>query len=204
MNSDPAIRLEQAKQGTGSDVGRLLSHYVNYLKFIAQSQLDHRVRRRVSPSDLVQDTLLEAHRDFAGFRGSSEFELIAWLRKILINNLIRAAKQHLKAEKRDVRREISLQALAGNHSGSRLEFELAGHVMSPGSAVHQQDRLMLLREALSRLPQDQLQVIVMRHIEGMPFSEIAEALNRSSGACRMLWMRGIEQLRNRLSGGDAE
>ncbi len=63
--------LRKAKDGKVGELGNLLNLYTNYLKVLAQSQLDRRVRSRLSPSDLVQDTLMEAHRDFAQFRGDS-------------------------------------------------------------------------------------------------------------------------------------
>ncbi len=90
-------------------IGLMLEWYCNYLTILASTQLDNRLRRRVSPSDLVQETMMAAHRDFGDFRGGSERELIGWLRQILIHRLHHAIDEHVKAGKRDIRREVSME-----------------------------------------------------------------------------------------------
>ncbi len=89
--------LLEARQGATEPLGKLLQYYCNYLTILATTQLDRRLRRRMNPSDLVQETMLAAHRDFGDFRGQSERELLAWLRQILIHSLHRAIETHLKA-----------------------------------------------------------------------------------------------------------
>ena len=103
-------------------MGQLLQLYRNYLTILAATQLDRRLRRRMSPSDLVQETMLAAHRDFAKFRGGSERELLAWLRQILINCLHHAIETHLKAKRRDVRREISVEQVGAALDRSAVNF----------------------------------------------------------------------------------
>lgn len=200
MGSRSQLLLDKAKNGSASDVGQLLSIYTQYLKTLANHQLDRRVRQRVSPSDLVQDTLLEAHRDFPNFRGTTIAELVSWLRRILIHNLIRASEHHLHTEKRDARREISLQHLAANLGSvdSPLEAALKSPVGSPSAYIRGQEQLTELERALSTLPNEQRQVVMLRHLDGLAFNDIAQRLGRSSGACRMLWLRAMDDLRERL------
>ncbi len=100
------ILIGKAREGDPESLGTLLEWYCHYLQILASTQLDHRLRRRVSPSDLVQETLLAAHRDFAHFRGNSQAELLGWLRQILIHRLHHLVDEHIKAGKRDIRREI--------------------------------------------------------------------------------------------------
>lgn len=200
MSNRSQLLLDRAKNGSAADVGHLLSIYTQYLKTLAGHQLDRRVRQRVSPSDLVQDTLLEAHRDFPNFRGTTTAELVSWLRRILIHNLIRASEHHLHTEKRDVRREISLQRLANNLGSvdSPLEAALKSPVGSPSADLRGQEQVSELEKALSTLPNEQRQVVIMRHLDGLAFNEISERLGRSSGACRMLWLRAMDDLREKL------
>ena len=201
MNDSSSAKLEQllaqAKEGNTESLGRLLETYQNYLKLLACTQLDDKVRGRVSPSDVVQETMLEAHCDFAKFRGNSDGEFFAWLRKILVNNLARAVEQHVLAAKRDVRREASRIRINASldRSTTRLEAMLADHRPSAESDVSLQEQFIQLANALARLPGDYRDVIVMRHLEGVPFATISQRMNRSSGATRMLWLRAIEQLR---------
>ena len=95
----PVPRLfAQAREGNPEALGQLLHLYRNYLTVLATTQLDRRLRRRLNPSDLVQDAMLAAYCDFAKFRGGSERELLAWLRQILINCLRHVIETHVRAK----------------------------------------------------------------------------------------------------------
>jgi RNA polymerase sigma-70 factor (ECF subfamily) len=206
MTSESLALLLEAKRGGTVEQGKLLSLYSNYLKILAQTQLDRRIRRRVSASDLVQETMLEAHRDFSDFRGVTTAEFVGWLRRILVHNLIRVTEKHLQTDKRDVRREVYIHRLHASieQSNSRLEHVLVGHHESPSSALGRHERMRLLADAMAKLPKDHRQIILMRHIEGLPFAEIATQMDRTSGACRMLWLRAMDQLRASLDGAEFE
>jgi RNA polymerase sigma-70 factor (ECF subfamily) len=201
MNSQAQGDIDQlfasARAGSSSCLGRLLTLYSNYLKLLIAAQLDDRLRVRVSPSDIVQETFFEAHRDFHQFRGQSTGEFVAWLRKILVNNLLHVVEQHLMAEKRDVRREISLEQIGRRleQSTARLESLLAEPGDSPSSHAQRNEQEIMLADALAELPGDYRDVILLRHIEGLPFEEVARRMDRSSGAVRMLWLRALERLR---------
>jgi RNA polymerase sigma-70 factor (ECF subfamily) len=192
--------LQQAKSGSGESLGRLLQLYANYLKVVVLGQMEHNLRARVSPSDVVQETFFEAHRDFPRFRGGSTPEFLAWLRKILVNNLCRVVEQHLLAEKRDVRREVSMERLATalEQSTARLEAILPDPGTSPSGSLERQEREIALADQLATLPTDYRDVIVLRHVESLPFEDIGERMGRTSGAVRMLWLRAVKALRERL------
>jgi RNA polymerase sigma-70 factor, ECF subfamily len=186
-----------AQAGSTSCLGRLLTLYSNYLKLLIAAQLDDRLRVRVSPSDIVQETFFEAHRDFAQFRGQTPGEFVAWLRRILVNNILRVVEQHLLAEKRDVRREISLEQIGKRleQSTARLESLLAQPGDSPSGHAQRNEQEIILADALAELPKDYQQVILLRHIEGLPFEQVSQRMGRSNGAVRMLWLRALERLR---------
>ena len=189
--------IDQARQGSDEALGRLLLTYTNYLSLLARTQVDPKLRARVSPSDVVQETHLEAHRDFPHFAGQTEREFLGWLRKILVNNLARQIERHVLAGKRDVRREVSLSHMgkAIERSTARLESILAGREDSPSGVAVKKERAVVLADQLAELPDDYRNVLVLRHLEGLPFKEIAEQMDRSEGAVRMLWLRAIDRLR---------
>ena len=207
INDSSSVRrlLVEAKEGRAESLGRLLQHYENYLRLLAVTHLDDQIRGRLSPSDVVQETMLDAHCDFEKFRGNSDREFFSWLRKILVNNLARAVEQHVLTAKRDVRREVSrIQINASlDRSTSRLAAMLADSSPSPDSDLSTQEQLVQLANALTEIPSDYRDVIVWRHLEGVPFSVIADRMQRSSGATRMLWLRAIEQLRQKMRGMDS-
>ena len=131
----PVELLSEARRGGSVGLGQLLQLYGNYLKLLASTQIDEKLRARFSPSDVVQDTFFEAHRDFEQFRGQSEAEFLAWLRQILVNNLLRIVEKNVLAAKRDVRREVSIQEIGAalGRSTARLEAVLADQEGSPSS-----------------------------------------------------------------------
>ena len=201
MNDSAVMNIEnwlcQAKGGNTDALGRLLGAYMNYLKTLAQAQMDERLKRRIGASDVVQETLLEAHRDFLQFVGRTPAEFSGWLRTILINNMKRAIECHLMTAKRDVRRELSLEDLnrKTNQSAARLESLLMAPNRSVGSEAQMHESLIRLSDSIAKLSAEHREVIILRHIQGMPFKEIGERLNKTSGAVRMTWMRAIEKLR---------
>src|SRR5262249_42221775 len=85
--ADPERLLALARAGDGAALGQLFELYREYLTLLASVQLGQRLRGKVDAADVVQETFLEAHRDFAQFRGATEAELTAWLRQVLARNL---------------------------------------------------------------------------------------------------------------------
>jgi len=204
MRSEPRPNPEEllaaARKDAPGCLGQLLQLYGNYLRLLASTQIDRKLRARFSPSDVVQETFFEAHRDFDRFRGGSEPEFLAWLRQILVNNLARLVEKNVLAAKRDVRREISMQDIGAalGRSTARLESILVDRAASPSCGANGRENGIILADQLAELPEDYRQVIVLRHLEGLPFKEVAVRMDRSAGAVRMLWIRAMEQLRRRL------
>jgi RNA polymerase sigma-70 factor (ECF subfamily) len=196
----PEQLLAEARQGRSASLGNLLELYRNYLALLARTQIDLHLQGRVDASDLVQETFLGACRGFGQFRGTSEIEWVAWLRQVLIHNLARVVQKQLAVQKRDARREVSLeQHLAAlDRSSARIEAALVGRHSSPSSQAQQRERAALVADHLARLPADYREVIVLRNLEGLPFADVARRMGRSAGAVRVLWVRAVDQLRQLL------
>src|SRR5437870_6127964 len=105
---DPDVLLRHARTGDGSALGRLLELYRNYLKLLARLQIDRRLQVKLDASDVVQETFLEAHRDFGQFRGTTEKELVSWLRQILVTNFANLVRHYRGTHRRDVDLEREL------------------------------------------------------------------------------------------------
>ena len=189
--------LLAARGGDEQQLGRLLQLYRNYLTILATTQLDARLRRRISPSDLVQEAMLGAYRDFAQFRGVSEPELLGWLRQILIHCLHHAYEMHIKAGRRDLRREVSFDDVSTSldRSAIRLGNVLASDVTSPSTPLHDRERAVAIADKLAQLKPDYRDVIVLRNLQGLSFDEVAQRMERKPGTVRMLWLRAIEKFR---------
>jgi RNA polymerase sigma-70 factor, ECF subfamily len=177
-----------------SDVEMALDRYRSYLRLLAEAQLGRDGRRGVEPSDVVQQTLLDAHKDRAGFRGACEAEHLAWLRRLLACNLADALRA-MGRVKRDVGRVRSLEASLGE-SSARLERWLAVDQSSPSQRAERNESLVRLADALVRLPEDNRRALVMRHCQGACLAEISEVLGRTPQAVAGLLKRGLAQLRD--------
>jgi RNA polymerase sigma-70 factor (ECF subfamily) len=180
-----------------SDEPVRLERFRDYLRLLAEMHLDRRLQAKLDASDVVQQTLLEAHRDFEKFRGQSDEELAAWLRQALVNNLANAARDFARA-KRDVRRERSLEDSIG-HSSCRLEAWLASNDSSPSQRADRNEELRLLADAMAELPAAQHEVVVLRYLHGWSIAEVATHVDRTSPAVAGLLHRALVQLRGKLS-----
>jgi RNA polymerase sigma-70 factor (ECF subfamily) len=198
--SSPHQLLRAARDGESAALGKLLESYRNYLYLLASSRIRGRLALRASPSDVVQETFVQACASFPQFRGTSEAEFLVWLRKVLATRLARLCERHVSAEKRDIRREVSWEEICVSldRSTARLQSVVLAKSPSPGTQFDQREQAVVIADLLAALPDDYREVLVLRHVEGLPFPEVADKMGRSHGAVRMLWMRAIEVLRKQL------
>jgi RNA polymerase sigma-70 factor (ECF subfamily) len=192
----PELLLTQARAGDAAALGRLLELYRNYLRLVARMLIGQALRLRLDASDLVQETFLKAHRDFGQFLGSSEPELTAWLRQILVRTLANQAKYH-RRQGRDYKKAESLEAML-DRSSAAIHRALASPSSSPSEHAVQREHAVLLADALEKLPADYREVFILRNLEHIPFDEIAVRMDRSPGAARVLWKRAMDRLSQSL------
>lgn len=197
---DPHVLLTQVRQGQAESLGPLLQLYRNYLALLARTQIDAHLQGRVDPSDVVQETYLEAYRGFDKFRGQTEHELMAWLRQILVNNLASLVEKNMVAHKRDVRREVSLSRRIHDLESSSMAFDraLVANWSNAEEQAGRREMCAILADQLAQLPDDYRQVIELRNLQSLPFEEVARRMNRKAGAVRMLWLRALERLKTLL------
>jgi RNA polymerase sigma-70 factor (ECF subfamily) len=176
--------------------GADFEEYRDYLRLLARMQLNARLRSKVDPSDVVQQTLLQAHQAREQFRGQSPAELAGWLRQILARNLTHQLRDHGRA-RRDVGRERSLETKL-NESSARLEAWLAAEQSSPSQRAQRNEQLLHLAHALNDLPEAQREAVVLHYWQGMSLADIAKHLERTPAAVAGLLHRGLTQLREHL------
>lgn len=201
-NSRFAEWIALARQGDDSARNKLFASCRSFVVVIAQLQLNRRLHAKVEPSDLVQQSLLEAHRGFDQFKGATPAEWLAWLKQIVRHNAFDADDHYRQTLCRDVRKEQSLDAVDSHDS--RQQPHLASPDPTPSQNFAHAELELRIVAAIESLPHDFRQVILLRNLERLPFDQVAQRMNRTRGACQMLWMRAIEELRRQFNGEEHE
>ncbi|HEY7427473.1 MAG TPA: sigma-70 family RNA polymerase sigma factor [Gemmataceae bacterium] len=194
MMVNPEQMIQEARAGSDAVLGPLLDLYRNYLRLLARLEIGRRLQGKLDDSDLVQETFLEAHRHFARFQGTSEAQLVSWLRQILAAKVANLLRHYLGTQGRDVRLERELAADLDNSSHA-LGEKLIASLSSPSQQAARREQVVLLANALERLPADYREVIILRHLEGESFPEIARRMERSVDSVQKLWLRALARLR---------
>ncbi len=184
------------------DPTRDLERFRAYLALLARLEVAPRLRDKVDLSGVVQQTLLEAHRELTDHprAGRTEPETMAWLRSILSHNLTDVLRK-LLAKRRDVRHECSLEK-ALDQSASRCEAWLVAQESSPSQHAIRQEELLRMAEGLASLPEGQRRSIELHHLQGWPLLQIAAELGTTKAAVAGLLHRGLKTLRARLNSSE--
>ncbi|GAC1474548.1 MAG: sigma-70 family RNA polymerase sigma factor [Isosphaeraceae bacterium] len=172
---------------------RSIDQYRGYLLILARVQMDACLQGIIDASDVVQETLLKAHRSRDQFRGRTEGERAAWLRSILASTMIDTVRKFSRESDRRVRARELEQALG--ESSCRLEALLAADQSSPSERFDHHEQIMRLSETMAQLPADQRQAVELRHIQELPIAEIGRLMGRSTPAVGGLLQRGMKALR---------
>ena len=183
--------IRQACEGDDSALGLIVSRLRNYLLLVANAEMQPSIRSKFCGSDIIQQSMLEAHQAIGAFRGTTESELKAWLKKIVLSNLVDETRRYQKTRKRDTSREVPVdwhaQPLAQPN----------GQTASWMVSKNEFDQQLFI--AIHELPARQRHVIEARHRDAMPYSKIAVELNITEDAARKLWTRGVNSLKRTLS-----
>lgn len=186
--------LLRAKAGDRDALGLAVEHYRGYLMLLARTQIGRRLQGKADASDLVQETFLEVHQHIGRFRGSSEAEFLSWLRTILAAVLSNHVRRYLGTRQRDARLEQALAVELDDTSGM-MQRELVAACSTPSRNAVKREALVILANALEQLPEDYRQVIMLRHLEGLPFAEVATRMGKTVPSVQNLWVRALHRLK---------
>ena len=197
---DPERMIADARRGDSATLGQLLELYRGYLTILARLQIGRRLQSKLDPADVVQETFLQAHRMFAQFQGTTEGEFMNWLRQILVTKLANLVR-HYATRARDVRLERELAAEL-DRSSYAMDRGLVATTSSPSQRAARREQAVLLADALERLPNDYREVMILHHLEGLTFPDVARRMGRTVNSVEKLWARGLVRLRELLGGAE--
>jgi RNA polymerase sigma-70 factor (ECF subfamily) len=195
-NIDVNALLARARQGDAGSREKLFELCRSYLSFAARSKVETWLRRKVDASDLIQETMLEACRDFDRFEGQTEQEWLAWLKKILAHNAADFVRHYHGTEKREAGREVPFRDPGDSLSPGAPEP--AAPCATPSQEFLQIDAELRVTAAMAELPPDYQEVIYLRNLQRLSFNEVAERMDRTRPATQMLWMRAIKKLQEAM------
>jgi RNA polymerase sigma-70 factor, ECF subfamily len=196
-SGDFVVRLSRAKGADSPDRHELLESYRNYLMLLASIRADRKLRSKLGDSDLVQETLIQAGRDFDQFRGTSEAELTGWLRAVMSKKKALLARRYYGTAARDPHLEEQLQDEM-EMSSQMLGRALFAGGSSPSRLAAGRERAVLLADALAALPEHYREVVVLHHVQGCTLPQVAQSMGRSVDSVKKLWARAMVQLRTSL------
>lgn len=188
--------FQMARDGCVESQGQLLDQYRKLLKMLVRAQVFGAVRIKMDASDIVQETLMHAFKTFSKFRGATERELIGWLRSILALRLAQSVRW-LHAQRRSIKLERQF-AEDLERSSIALDRAFVQSGPSPSEIVSRRERIVLIADAIEDLPEDYRTVILLRHIQGLSYPEIAAAMDRSVFSVQKLWVRALATLKREI------
>ena len=191
------VLVARARAGDHEASGTLVENYHKYLLFLANEDMDQKLKTKVGASDAVQESMMHAQMNLNQFVGDSETEFKAWLRTILVND-IHKNRRKFRTKKRDVKQEVNIQEQSAVSRG------LLDEQLTPSSEAIRNEKDRALTVAISKLTEEQQQVIHMRNFEELSFEEIGNRMNRSADAARKMWARTIEVLKTGLKSASPE
>jgi RNA polymerase sigma-70 factor (ECF subfamily) len=193
---DLTASLAAARGGSQAALGDALEKLRAYLLAIAERELDPNLHAKGGASDLVQETLMDALRDFGHFQGGTEEEFKAWLRRLLLHNLVDFTRLYRETGKRNIRCEVALNTDTPSPGTAPTMTQ-----PSPSGEAIRDEEAEAVRRALDRLPEDYRRVIQLRYQEERSFEDIGRLMNLTPNAARKLWVRAFKRLQQETEGG---
>lgn len=193
----PRMATPPAADGN-SAWGAALDEHRDRLKRMVALRIDDRLNGRVDPSDVIQETLLEATQRRAEFEADPSPGLFLWLRFLAIQQLQLHHRRHLGVKARDARREVSLQAAAPEADSRALAAHLLGHDTRASEALLRAERRLRLADALDRMDPIDREVLALRHFERLSNAECARVLQLGDSAATKRYVRALRRLKDLL------
>jgi RNA polymerase sigma-70 factor (ECF subfamily) len=198
VNSESDL-LHRLLHGDRQVLGELFQLHSPRLRRTLRFRLDRRLWRRISLDDVLQEAYLAASARIDHYLAKPEISLFVWLRQILEQTLIDVHRRHLLIQKRDARRDLSIDSPCSNDTSELIAERLISDLSSPSQTVSREEVSRVVEEALGAIDPIDQEVLAMRHFEGLTNNEVAESLGVSAKAASMRYMRALDRLRRTLA-----
>lgn len=201
--SSPAAKKASAnpfsQSADGDELVDAFSEHYSRLERMIEFRLDHRIRNRVDPADILQDSFIEAQRRLPGFLENRAVSMFVWIRQLTLQRLIDVHRSHFR-DKRSVSQEVRLDRVAPNAATSMLiANELVGEVSTPSRQLSRKEDIQRLQVAIDQMDSIDQEVLALRHFEQLGNKEVAEILNLGVTAASNRYIRAMGRLAEIMS-----
>jgi RNA polymerase sigma-70 factor (ECF subfamily) len=187
--------LRLMREGDQDALAEVFSSYRQRLRRIIRFRLDYRLANRVSDSDVLQESFIAAAKRLDHFTNQQDMPAFLWLRLITQQQLVDLHRQHLQAEMRDVRKEVSLSTNAPSpHTSLAIAVQLEGKMTAVSEVLARAERIEKLEAALNQMDTIDREVIALRHFEELSNIETAEVLSIATSAASKRYLRAMRRL----------
>jgi RNA polymerase sigma-70 factor (ECF subfamily) len=188
--------LDRAGAGDVRACGELFDRHRDRLRRLIRYRLDWRVRGRIDPSDVLQDTYLEFTRALPAYLRNPTRPFFVWLRFIADRKVLALHRHHLGTRGRAAGREISLDGRVGVAASSvTLAAQIVGRLSTPSQAVAKAELRRIVRDALNAMDPIDREVLSLRHFEQLSNGEAAAVLGVSEAAASVRFVRALKRLK---------
>ncbi|MCR9292610.1 MAG: sigma-70 family RNA polymerase sigma factor [bacterium] len=192
-------RQQQIAQGDREALAAEFNHYRPKLKRMIQFRLDHRLRGRIDPSDVLQEASIDVARRASEYAAREDMPFFLWLRLITGQKLLEIHRRHLATQQRDVTREVTIGDIGPEVNSHFLASQLLGKLTSASKKLEKAERQAILESILNRLSCMDREILTLRHFEELSNGEIAEVLGISKTTASNRYVRALARLRRELS-----
>ena len=192
----PVCELETLRNRRDEAVCALFERYGHRLRRMIALRMDARILGKIDEEDILQDAFLEASRRIEKYLRRPAVPAFVWLRQLAIQVLIDAHRRYLGAQMRDVKQEVGLfWQRCAEASSTFLVAQLVGNLTTPSCRVVREEALAAVGQALEKLDPMDREVLVLRHLEELTNSEVAEILGVDKFAASKRYLRALGRLR---------
>lgn len=198
-NSDePHCELvARARAGDGAAMAELFDLYRQKLRSIVAFRMDPNLRGRIDPSDVIQESYLDLAKRLGDFGTKNNMSFFVWSRLVTIERLLSIHRAHISAQKRDARRELSIDQDVGvSQTSVSLAAGLLGKLSSASGKAVRAEQKTKLHEILGMMHANEQEIIALRIFEGLSNGEAAEVLSLTKQTASKRFLRSLEQLRD--------
>jgi RNA polymerase sigma-70 factor (ECF subfamily) len=204
VTPDTEQLVKQARLGDYQAREQLLTRHRDRLRRMVAVRLDRRLAARIDPSDVVQETLVEAAHNLSDYLQERPLPFYPWLRRLAWERLVKLHRRHVKTHMRSVTRESPGSLPLPDESALELANRVAGPGTSPSNQLARAEEHARVQAALEAISEREREVLVMRYLEQLSTKEIAAALGINVGAVRTRHLRALDHLRRLLSDPQSE